>query len=278
MRGIVSFKQFYPEWKGHWNYLSKDNQETVNRSQTISYKRSPKIWPFIPEDEKQNYDVFTDSVRKGVKMAYPDYQEYLTTHLKKYACEFCGLWEGSFYMENSRVPIKESFRLGIAYCGPVESFDPGALPKESLQYAQYSSHLLFSTPTTGLIVLSGVGENEFGLFKALVCINPDEAVMTTIKSYFHDQSSPTGGYIVGGCSRAKGESLEAIRKRLLDPANRKLMKVTIEDGAQAERLVTILMGDKVEPRREYISQYADFNREDSFTTLTDSLEEGGKRS
>ena len=120
-----------------------------------------------------------------------------------------------------RVPIKESFRLGIAYCGSVELFDPGALPKESLQYAQYSSHLLFSTPTTGLIVLSGVGENEFGLFKALVCINPDEAVMTTIKSYFHDQSSPTGGYIVGGCSRAKGESLGSIRKRLLDPANRK---------------------------------------------------------
>ena len=54
------------------------------------------------------------------------------------------------------------------------------------------------------------------------------------------------------------------------------MKVTIEDGAQAERLVTILMGDKVEPRREYISQYADFNREDSFTTLTDRPEEGSK--
>ena len=34
------------------------------------------------------------------------------------------------------------------------------------------------------------------------------------------------------------------------------------------------MGDKVEPRREYISQYADFNREDSFTTLT---EQSGRR-
>ena len=45
--------------------------------------------------------------------------------------------------------------------------------------------------------------------------------MTTIKSYFHDQSSSAGGYIVGSCSRAKGESLESIRKRLLDPANRK---------------------------------------------------------
>ena len=190
MRGIVSFKQFYPEWKGHWNYLSKDNQETVNRSQTISYKRSPRIWPFIPEDEKQNYDTFTDSVRKGVKMAYPDYQEYLSDHLKKYAC---GRWVGSFYMDNSRVPILECFRLGIAYCGPVASFDPATLPKTTLSYAQYASHLLFSTPTTGLIVLSGVGENEFGLFKALVCINPDEAVMTTIKSYFHDQSSPAAG-------------------------------------------------------------------------------------
>ena len=36
---------------------------------------------------------------------------------------------------------------------------------------------------------------------------------------------------------------------------------------QAERLVTILMGDKVEPRRQYISQHANFNREDRFEAL-----------
>lgn len=50
----------------------------------------------------------------------------------------------------------------------------------------------------------------------------------------------------------------------MDPQNRKLVQVTIEDAAQADRIITILMGDKVEPRREYISQYADFNREDHF--------------
>ena len=54
----------------------------------------------------------------------------------------------------------------------------------------------------------------------------------------------------------------------------KLMRVSIEDAAQAERLVTILMGDKVEPRREYISQHANFNREDSFTALSDQVNEG----
>ncbi len=62
----------------------------------------------------------------------------------------------------------------------------------------------------------------------------------------------------------------------MDPEQRKLMQVTIEDAAQAERMVTILMGDKVDPRREYISQYANFNREDSFTDMATSLEEGGQ--
>jgi len=42
------------------------------------------------------------------------------------------------------------------------------------------------------------------------------------------------------------------------------MQVTLEDVAEAERLVTVLMGDKVEPRREYITEFADFNKVDTF--------------
>ena len=40
--------------------------------------------------------------------------------------------------------------------------------------------------------------------------------------------------------------------------------MTLEDVAEAERLVTLLMGDKVEPRRDYITTYADFNKVDTF--------------
>ena len=50
----------------------------------------------------------------------------------------------------------------------------------------------------------------------------------------------------------------------MNPAHRTLVQVTLEDAAQAERMVTILMGDKVEPRRLYISDHADFNKEDKF--------------
>ena len=50
----------------------------------------------------------------------------------------------------------------------------------------------------------------------------------------------------------------------MNPENRQLMQVTLDDIAEAERLVTLLMGDKVEPRRDYITAHADFNKVDTF--------------
>ncbi|MDS8792069.1 DNA topoisomerase IV subunit B, partial [Streptococcus pneumoniae] len=38
----------------------------------------------------------------------------------------------------------------------------------------------------------------------------------------------------------------------MNPESRTLIRVTIEDGARAERRITTLMGDKVEPRRKWI--------------------------
>ncbi len=50
----------------------------------------------------------------------------------------------------------------------------------------------------------------------------------------------------------------------LNPEQRALMRVTIEDAAEAEKLVSVLMGDAVELRREYIIEHADFNKVDEF--------------
>ncbi len=49
---------------------------------------------------------------------------------------------------------------------------------------------------------------------------------------------------------------EELRETTLDPANRTLVKVTMEDAGAADEMFRVLMGDKVEPRREFIEKYA----------------------
>ncbi len=57
---------------------------------------------------------------------------------------------------------------------------------------------------------------------------------------------------------------EQLWETTMNPENRSLVQVTIEDAADVEHIVTILMGDKVAPRKEYISEFADFNKLDTF--------------
>ena len=49
---------------------------------------------------------------------------------------------------------------------------------------------------------------------------------------------------------------EELRDTTLDPEHRTLSKVTMEDAAAADELFRVLMGDKVEPRREFIEKHA----------------------
>ena len=44
----------------------------------------------------------------------------------------------------------------------------------------------------------------------------------------------------------------------LNPESRTLLRVNIEDAAKAEKMVSLLMGDVVEPRKNYMYKYAEF--------------------
>ena len=50
----------------------------------------------------------------------------------------------------------------------------------------------------------------------------------------------------------------------MDPNTRTLIRVNIDDLADADQRITVLMGDKVEPRRDWIETNVVFSSEDDF--------------
>ena len=67
---------------------------------------------------------------------------------------------------------------------------------------------------------------------------------------------------------------EQLWETTMNPENRSLVRVHIDDAADVEHLVTVLMGDKVAPRKEYISEFANFNKLDAFADKA-AVEKGG---
>lgn len=51
---------------------------------------------------------------------------------------------------------------------------------------------------------------------------------------------------------------EQLWETTLNPETRTLQQVTIEDASKAEKMVSLLMGDVVEPRKNYMYKYAEF--------------------
>ncbi len=85
----------------------------------------------------------------------------------------------------------------------------------------------------------------------------DAALLALIQSYGN-------GYTIQRYKGLGEMNPDQLWETTMDPQKRTLVQVSIEDAMEAERLVTILMGDKPEPRKEYIFAHTNFDKEDRF--------------
>ena len=89
----------------------------------------------------------------------------------------------------------------------------------------------------------------------------------TDSDYAEKQKKFGSGFVIQRYKGLGEMSAEQLWETTMNPKTRFLVKVTIEDAVEADRMVTTLMGDNIEARKQYIQANANFNREDKYAKV-----------
>jgi len=108
------------------------------------------------------------------------------------------------------------------------------------------------------LIPAGLRDGEM-IFPFVLETDKKEIPLTSLRDLLQDLRKLGEDLIQGRITRFKGlgeMDADELWLTTMDPETRNLLQVTMEDAAAADEIFRVLMGDHVEPRREFIEKHA----------------------
>ena len=94
--------------------------------------------------------------------------------------------------------------------------------------------------------------------------NKEKEYIATDEELAERKKNLKGNYKIQRFKGLGEMNAEELHETTMDPKFRRLFRVNLTDAAVAEKRIHLLMGDQVEPRKEWINENVDFTLEDDF--------------
>ncbi len=98
----------------------------------------------------------------------------------------------------------------------------------------------------------------------LVTFGKDHKYINTNEELNEFRSTYKGNFSIQRYKGLGEMNADQLWETTMDPINRSIIKVSIDDAHLTEKRVSVLMGEEVEPRKEWIEENVDFSLEDDF--------------
>lgn len=276
-RGHIYIAQppLYKVKKGKHELYLKDDEalksyllsSTIDENQLFLHKDAPAVTGVALEKLLNDYNQ-SQGIKSRLQNKYPSELLDALTFIPKFDAEFhdkaaLQAWADSLQAKLNELAEHLSPKVELVeITGGDEAGKQQWLPRVTIfvhrlpQYYTLDAMFLRSSEYARLLKLSGEWNTILGADAFLRRGDKDMAIKDFHHLWTYMMNDARRGMTVQRYKGLGEMNADQLWETTMDPENRRMLKITIEDAIAADHLFNCLMGDEVEPRRIFIEENA----------------------